>query len=83
MFNGAKLALGAYVIYVLVSQQPVIEAKREQKARLEEALANAQKIEVQIRTDLSMADSVYYIERAAKELGMVKPGDRVFIDIRR
>lgn len=84
LFNGAKVALGIYIIYVLVSQQPVIEAKKEQKIELEEALIEARELEIELRTDISMADSKYYIERAAKEkLGMLKPGDRVFIDIRK
>lgn len=82
-FNGAKVALGIYIIYVLVSQQPVIEAKKVQKEELEKALISAQENEIQLRTDISMADNPYYIERVAKEkLGMVKPGERVFIDIR-
>lgn len=83
LINIGKIALAVYIVYVLVSQQPIIEAKRDQKAELEEQLAAAIELEIEIRTDMSMADSKYYIEQAAREkLGMVKPGDRVFIDIR-
>lgn len=83
IFNGAKVAFGIYIIYVLISQQPVIEAKKEQLIELEKVMNEARELELELRTDISMADSKYYIERAAKEkLGMLKPGDRVFIDIR-
>ncbi len=82
LINIGKVTMAVYIIYVLVSQQPVIEAKKDQKAELEKALAAAQKQEMEITTDINMADSKYYIEQAAREkLGMVKPGDRVFIDI--
>lgn len=84
LLNGAAAALCIYIIYVLISQQPVIEAKKSQKLELEKELAAAQKFELQLQTDLSLADSRYYIEKAAMEkLGMLKPGDRVFIDIRK
>jgi len=82
IINIGKVALAVYIVYVLVSQQPVIDTKKDQKADLEKELAAAQELETELRTDISMADSKYYIEQAAREkLGMVKPGDRVFIDI--
>ncbi|MFO7611861.1 MAG: hypothetical protein R6W99_05160 [Clostridia bacterium] len=84
IFNGLKVLLGIYLVYVLISQQPVLEAKKIQKMEMENSLAIAREIEVELRTDISMADSRYYIERAAMEkLGLLKPGDRVFIDIRK
>ena len=84
LLTGGAAMLGIYIIYVLLSQQPVIEAKKAHKAELEKALFESQKIELQLRTDISLADSRYYIEKAAMEkLGMIKPGDRVFIDIRK
>jgi len=82
IINIGKVALAVYIVYVFVSQQPVIDTKKDQKADLEKELAAAQELETELRTDISMADSKYYIEQAAREkLGMVKPGDRVFIDI--
>lgn len=84
LLNGAAAVLCIYVIYVLISQQPVIEAKKAQKEELERALAEARKYEIELHTDISLADSRYYIEKAAMEkLGLLKPGDRVFIDIRK
>ena len=84
LLNGAAAVLCIYIIYVLISQQPVIEAKKIQKANLEKSLIESQTFELQLRTDISLADSRYYIEKAAMEkLGMLKPGDRVFIDIRK
>jgi len=84
LLNGAAAVLCIYIIYVLISQQPVIEAKKAQKDNLEESLIEAQTFELQLLTDISLSDSRYYIEKAAMEkLGMLKPGDRVFIDIRK
>ena len=84
LLNGAAAILCIYIIYVLISQQPVIEAKKAHKEELEKALLESREFELQLQTDISLADSRYYIEKAAMEkLGMLKPGDRVFIDIRR
>jgi cell division protein FtsB len=84
IFNGILLGLGIYLIYVLVSQQPVLDAKIKQKAELEEELTVARRLEIELKTDISMADSTYYIEKTAKEkLGMLKPNEKVFIDIRK
>ncbi len=84
ILNGAAAILCVYIIYVLISQQPVIEAKRKQKDELEQFLIISQELELQFRTEISLAESRYYIEKAAMEkLGMLKPGDRVFIDIRK
>lgn len=84
IFNAVLIGLGAYLIYVLVSQQPILDAKEKQKAELEKELAAARRFEIELKTDISMADSTYYIERTAKEkLGMLKPNERVFIDIRK
>ena len=84
LLSGAAAILCIYIIYVLISQQPVIEAKKAQKEELEKSLVESQKFELQLQTDISLADSRYYIEKAAMEkLGMLRPGDRVFIDIRK
>jgi cell division protein FtsB len=69
---------------VLVSQQPVIDAKKQQKQDLLNQLEEAQRMETRLRKDLEIADTQEYIERMAREkLGLLKPDERIFIDIRK
>ncbi|MBN2851459.1 MAG: septum formation initiator family protein [Clostridia bacterium] len=80
----AKLSFFGYVFYILISQQPLIDAKETEKTQLEKQLYERQKIEIELKTDIETADSMQYIEEVAKEkLGMLKPGERVFIDIKK
>ncbi len=80
----AKVGFLGYVVYILISQQPLIDAKEKEKTQLENLLADQKVIEVQLKQNLQTVDSLLYIEKVAKEkLGMVKPGERVFIDIKK
>ncbi|MFO7637577.1 MAG: septum formation initiator family protein [Clostridia bacterium] len=83
MFLG-KIAFCSYIVYVLVSQQPIIDAKKQQKQDLLIQLEDAKRIETRLRKDLEIADTQEYIERMAREkLGFLKPDERIFIDIRK
>ncbi|MFO7636371.1 MAG: septum formation initiator family protein, partial [Clostridia bacterium] len=72
MFLG-KITFCSYIVYVLVSQQPIIDAKKQQKQDLLIQLEDAQRIETRLRKDLEIADTQEYIERMAREkLGFLK-----------
>lgn len=80
----AKLVFLGYVFYILISQQPIINAKEAEKEKLEANLIEKQEAEIDLRIDIKTANTMFYIEKVAKEkLGMVKPGERVFIDIKK
>ena len=79
-----KIFFCTYIVYVLVSQQPVIDSKKRQKDLLLDQLEDAKNYEIELRTSLGVSDTDEYVEQMAREkLGLLKPGERVFIDIRK
>jgi len=80
----AVVAFLGYVIYILISQQPLIDAKETEKIKLEQLLKKNKQAEIELRINIKTADTLLYIEEVAKKkLGMLKPGERVFIDIKK
>jgi len=78
------VAFLGYVIYILISQQPLIDAKETEKIKLEQLLKKNKQAEIELRINIKTADTLLYIEEVAKKkLGMLKPGERVFIDIKK
>jgi len=80
----AVVAFMGYVVYILISQQPLIDAKEAEKIKLEQLLKENKQAEIELRVNIKTADTLLYIEEVAKKkLGMLKPGERVFIDIKK
>jgi cell division protein FtsL len=71
----------AYFSASLVSQQRLISQKQDELARIEEQIVQAEQTAKDLERERDMLLSDTSIERIAREkLGMVKPGERVFID---
>lgn len=71
----------AYVIYILLVQQPLIDNLLLEKAVAEQAVAEQELLTEELNHLISIADTDEYIEKMARErLGYVKPNDLVFID---
>ena len=73
-----------YLSINLVSQQQLIENKYNELAEVEKKIAaeTALADELRLEKDTLMSDES--IERIAREkLGMIKPGERVFVDMNR
>ena len=74
----------AYFSVSLVSQQRLINQKQAELARVEEQITQAQQAARDLERERDMLGSDISIERLARErLGMVKPGELVFIDSNR
>jgi len=71
----------AYVVYILLIQQPLIDNLLLEKAAAEHAVAEQEQLTEELNYLISIADTDEYIEKIARErLGYVKPNDLVFID---
>jgi len=78
------ILLIVYLSLSLVNQQQLIEGKSAELAEVEQRIAAQNKLsgELQQEIDVQMDDES--LERIAREkLGMVKKGERVFVDVNR
>jgi len=74
----------AYFSISLVNQQRFISQKQAELTIIEEHITQAQQMSKELEREREMLHSDISIERMAREkLGMVKPGERVFIDTNR
>ena len=74
----------AYFSVSLVSQQRLINQKQAELAKTDAQIEQAQQVAKDLEREQDMLLSDISIERIAREkLGMVKPGERVFIDTNR
>jgi len=73
-----------YLSYNLVGQQQLIEKKYAELAEVEAKIAAEAKLSEQLQKEKSMLASDESLEKIAREkLGMVKQGERVFVDLNR
>ena len=73
-----------YLSFNLVSQQQLIEKKNSELAEVEAKIAAEARLSDELREEIDMLASDESLERIAREkLGMVKPGERVFVDLNR
>ena len=73
-----------YLSINLVSQQQLIENKNNELADVEKKIAAEIALSDELRVEKDMLMSDESLERIARDkIGMIKPGERVFIDINR
>ena len=74
------LALVIYVISLLVSQQMLVQNKRNKLQEINEqkALQKLKNKDLENALEEDSKDNNQYIERIARELGYVKEGEKVF-----
>jgi len=78
------ILLIVYLSLNLVSQQQLIENKSGELAEVESKIAAEIALSDELRKEKDMLMSDESLERIARDkLGMVKPGERVFIDLNR
>jgi cell division protein FtsB len=76
------LAVLAYLSYVAVGQQKILDAKKIEMTRIEAKIREEEEINEALKREHEMIDSEEYKEKIAREkLGMVKKNERVFFDI--
>jgi cell division protein FtsB len=77
------LILG-YFIYVAVNQQNVLNIREAEKRVVESKINSELKLNSELKVQKKDINSDGYVEKIAREkLGMVKNGEKVFVDINR
>ena len=75
------LLVALYVIVTLVNQQGVINSNSVQANALKSQISQAQGDTGRLNAELVQIGSDSYIERVARQkLGLVKPGEKIFVD---
>jgi len=78
------ILLIVYLSINLVNQQQLIDDKNSELAAVEAKIAAELKLQDELQQEKDMLLSEESIEKIARDrLGMVKPGERVFIDLNR
>lgn len=78
------LSAAAYFFYLLVSQQHILDMRRNELLKVENEIQKQININNELNNKLNNINTDEYIEKVAREkLGMVKEGEKVFFDIGR
>lgn len=76
------IILCGYFIYLFFDQQSIIDEKTAALNDIMEKIEIEKKIGEDLENQLKIIDTDEYIEKVARErLGMVKPGERIYIDV--
>lgn len=76
------IAFFIYFIYVLVDQQKILHAKSIEMQNIQVKINDEKTINEELKKQKEMLNNDEYVEKIAREkLGMVKSGERVFVDI--
>ena len=82
-----KVLFALVIVYLsinLVSQQQLIDGKNAELAEVRAKIAAEAKLAEELESEISMLMSEESLEKIAREkLGMVRPGERVFVDTNR
>ena len=76
----AFLALCGYLFFLLIQYQVSIASKQQELQSLQNQLTAQETTNAELSSTLDQGDSAI-IERYARELGYVRPNERVFVDI--
>lgn len=81
-FAGTLIWIGVYTSFAFIEQQMEISLLKERKQAIEVQVKNEEKELKKVKKTLSQMDSLEFIEKQAREkLGMIKPGETVYIDL--
>ena len=79
------LVLVAFIIYfsfIIIEQQKIINNKESALKVIDSKIRKEELVKNDLEKQKEMLNSDEYIERVAREkLGLVKPGEKIFIDI--
>jgi cell division protein FtsL len=76
------IGLAVYFSYTFISQEAVLDRKNNEMKTIEAKITGENKQNETLKKQKDTMNSDEYIEKIAREkLGMVKPGERVFVDV--
>lgn len=76
------ILLVVYIIYILIAQQVAINQARNKEIYIKEQIEKLNTENDQIKIELEKTQDEKYIEKLARaRLGLIKPGEIMFIDV--
>lgn len=76
------VAVFVYFFCILMHQQACLKERGRIVKEYEEKISNAKLAQQQLKKELSKVKTNEYLEKMAREkLGLVKPNERVFVDV--
>lgn len=88
--KGSKLAvlvfigLAVYFSYTFISQEAVLDRKNNEMKNVQARIDSEKKQNEALKKQKEKLNTDEYIEKTAREkLGMVKPGEKIFVDVNR
>lgn len=76
------LAIFAYFAYIAVGQQEILHLRAQELQKIEDKIDEEAKLNEELKKEQDQLSSDEFIEKAAREkLGMIKKGERVYVDI--
>jgi cell division protein FtsL len=76
------ILLAVYLAYSLTAQYITIRNARAQEARIQAQIEEIKKENEKLKDEIERMQSDEYIERIARErLGLIKPGEYMFVDV--
>ncbi|HHV97131.1 MAG TPA: septum formation initiator family protein [Clostridiaceae bacterium] len=71
-----------YFCHVIIEQQKIINNKLRALKEIEDKIREEELLREELQKEKEMLSSEEYIEKIArKKLGLVKPGEKIFIDV--
>ena len=79
---GILIWIAISIAFAFIEQQMEISILKERKQTLETQMKNEEKKLKKVKVALDKMDTIEFIEKQAREkLGMIKPGETVYIDL--
>ncbi|MCX8129863.1 MAG: septum formation initiator family protein [Clostridia bacterium] len=81
---GLILIVAVLVVFarVMIDQQRILYAKENQRDNLQKKIEEQNRINEELNNQKKIMNTDEYAEKVARdELGMIKPGERVFVDV--
>lgn len=76
------IAVMLYFLFITFDQHKILASKDEAMKNIQTKIEEEKRINEELKKQKEILDADEYIERIAREkLGMVKPGEKIFIDI--
>ena len=82
IFTIAIIAMSIYSMVTMIEQQKILSAKNNELKSVQSQIDEESKTSEELKKQKENVNSDEYIERVAREkLGMVKYGEKIFVDV--
>jgi len=77
-----SLCFIAYFLYMMIGQEKVISKQRNEIAKIDAKIEEQKALNEELNAQKDKVNSDEYVEKVAREkLGLVKPGEKIYVDM--